>query len=136
MPDVELLATGEGDYRLHDPDALRAWMRDRRRRDFVDETTTAAEAVRRLVADGDYVSFDFSSFTRGPLVLIREIVRQRRQNLWDEGSGIEAVSVEMGVKPRVAAHVERLARPSARELGILRDEIDPTRSTIGSMARS
>ena len=69
---LELLATGEGDYRLHDPDALRAWMRDRKRRDFVDKTTTAAEAVRCLVADGDYVSFDFSSFTRGPLVLIFE----------------------------------------------------------------
>src|SRR5262249_58941031 len=42
----------------------------------------AADAVGRLVSDGDYVSFDFSSFTRGPLVLIREIVRQRRRNLW------------------------------------------------------
>ena len=49
MPDVELLATGEGDYRLHDPDALRAWMRDRSRRDFVDERTTAAEAVQKTV---------------------------------------------------------------------------------------
>ena len=102
MPDVELLATGEGDYRLHDPDALRAWMRDRKRRDFVDKTTTAAEAVRRLVADGDYVSFDFSSFTRGPLVLI----------------------------------FERLAPPSARELEILRDEIDPARTIIGRTAKS
>jgi glutaconate CoA-transferase subunit A len=82
MPEVELLATGEGDYRLHDPDSLRAWMRDRKRRDFVDKTTTAAEAMGRLVSDGDYVSFDFSSFTRGPLVLIREIIRQRRRHLW------------------------------------------------------
>jgi acyl CoA:acetate/3-ketoacid CoA transferase alpha subunit len=82
MPKLELLAAGEGDYRLHDPDDLRAWMRDRKRRDFVDKTTTAAQAVGRLVADGDYVSFDFSSFTRGPLVLIREIIRQRRRNLW------------------------------------------------------
>jgi acyl CoA:acetate/3-ketoacid CoA transferase alpha subunit len=82
MPEVELLATGEGDYRLHDPDALRAWMRDRKRRELVDKTTTAADAVGRLVADGDYVSFDFSSFTRGPLVLVREIIRQRRRNLW------------------------------------------------------
>jgi acyl CoA:acetate/3-ketoacid CoA transferase alpha subunit len=41
-----------------------------------------AEAVRRFVADGDYISFDFSSFTRGPLALIREIIRQRRRDLW------------------------------------------------------
>jgi acyl CoA:acetate/3-ketoacid CoA transferase alpha subunit len=38
--------------------------------------------VSRLVADGDYVSFDFSSYTRGPLVLVREIIRQRRRDLW------------------------------------------------------
>jgi glutaconate CoA-transferase subunit B len=53
-----------------------------------------------------------------------------------EGFAVEAVTAEMGVKPRVAAHVERLAPPSARELGILSDEIDPTRSTIGRTARS
>ena len=82
MSEIGLLAAGAGEYRLHDPDALRAWMRDHKRRDFVDKTTTAGEAVSRLVADGDYVSFDFSSFTRGPLVLIREIIRQRRRDLW------------------------------------------------------
>jgi acyl CoA:acetate/3-ketoacid CoA transferase alpha subunit len=80
LPDV--LAAGVGEYRLHDPDVLRAWMRDKKRREFVDKTTTAEAAVSRLVADGDYLSFDFSSYTRGPLVLIREIIRQRRRNLW------------------------------------------------------
>lgn len=82
MSAIELLASGVGEYRLQDPDALRAWMRDRKRREFVDKTTTARDAVARLVADGDYVSFDFSSYTRGPLVLIREIIRQRRRDLW------------------------------------------------------
>lgn len=82
MPEIELLASGIGEYRLHDPDALRAWMREQKRRDFVDKTMTAQEAVSRLVADGDYVSFDFSSYTRGPLALIREIIRQRRRDLW------------------------------------------------------
>jgi acyl CoA:acetate/3-ketoacid CoA transferase alpha subunit len=80
LPDV--LAAGVGEYRLHDPDVLRAWMRDKKRREFVDKTTSAEAAVSRLVADGDYLSFDFSSYTRGPLVLIREIIRQRRRNLW------------------------------------------------------
>jgi hypothetical protein len=58
MPEVELLATGEGDYRLHDPDALRARSRDRKRRGLADRTTTAADAVRRLVAAGAPVSPD------------------------------------------------------------------------------
>lgn len=79
---VALLAEGEGEFRFTDPDALRAWMRDRKRREFVDKTTTARDAVARLVADGDYVSFDFSSYTRGPQILIREIIRQRRRDLW------------------------------------------------------
>ena len=79
---LRLLAEGEGDFRLSDPDDLRAWMRDRKRREFVDKTATAREAVARLVADGDYISFDFSSYTRGPQILIREIIRQRRKDLW------------------------------------------------------
>jgi glutaconate CoA-transferase subunit A len=150
MPELELLVSGEGDYRFHDPDALRAWIRDRKRRDFVDETTTAADAESRLVGDGDYVSLDFSSSTRGPLVLIREIIRQRRRNLWYRakftllestlpvaaGACSEDVVAEMGVKPRVAATVERLASPSARELEILRDQIDPGRTVIGKTAKS
>lgn len=82
MPTVELLSSGSGEFRLQDPDELRAWMRDRKRREFVDKTATAQEAVARLVADGDYVSFDFSSYTRGPLALVREIIRQRRRRLW------------------------------------------------------
>ncbi len=79
---MDTLYEGVGEFRFTDPDAVRAWMRDRKRREFVDKTLSEAEAVRRFVADGDYVSFDFSSFTRGPLVLIREIIRQARRDLW------------------------------------------------------
>jgi glutaconate CoA-transferase subunit A len=67
LPSVEILSSGVGDFRLQDPDELRAWMRDRKGRDFVDKTATAQEAVARLVADGDYVSFDFSSFVRNTM---------------------------------------------------------------------
>ena len=79
---METLQEGAGEFRFTDPDAVRAWMRDHKRREFVDKTLADAEAVRRFVADGDYVSFDFSSFTRGPLALIREIIRQGRRDLW------------------------------------------------------
>ena len=51
MPETEFLATGEGEYRLHAPDALRAWMRDRKRRERVDKTTIPAEAVGRLLVE-------------------------------------------------------------------------------------
>lgn len=79
---MKLLFEGIGEYRLTDPDEIRAHMRDAKRRDFVDKTMTEREAVERFVEDGGYVSFDFSSFTRGPLCLIREIIRQRRRHLW------------------------------------------------------
>lgn len=79
---METLYEGVGEFRFTDPDAVRAWMRDHKRREFVDKTLSDAEAVRRFVADGDYISFDFSSFTRGPLMLVREIIRQGRRDLW------------------------------------------------------
>lgn len=79
---METLVEGIGEFRFTDPDEIRGWMRTHKRREFVDKTLSEAEAVRRFVADGDYVSFDFSSFTRGPLALIREIIRQGRRNLW------------------------------------------------------
>src|SRR3989337_2852077 len=79
---METLQEGAGEFRFTDPDAVRAVMRDHKRREFVDKTLTEADAVRRSVADGDYFSVDFSSFPRGPLALIREIIRQGRRNLW------------------------------------------------------
>ena len=79
---MNVIAAGAGEFRFTDPDEIRAWMRDHKSRRFVDKTVSEAEAVRRYVSDGDYVSFDFSSFTRGPLSLIREIIRQRRRDIW------------------------------------------------------
>lgn len=79
---MDVLFSGVGEYTVADPDELRGWMREHKRRDMVDKVMSEAEAVGRFVADGDYVSFDFSSFTRGPASLIREIIRQRKRNLW------------------------------------------------------
>lgn len=79
---MEVLESGIGKYRFTDPDEMRLWVQANKTRDFVDKTMMAREAVERFVKDGDYVSFDFSSFTRGSQVLIREIIRQRRRHLW------------------------------------------------------
>ncbi|MEE9173177.1 MAG: CoA transferase [candidate division NC10 bacterium] len=43
---------------------------------------TEHEAVSCFVEDGDYVAYDFSSLTRGPQALVREIIRQHKRNLW------------------------------------------------------
>ncbi|MCZ6479521.1 MAG: CoA transferase subunit A [candidate division NC10 bacterium] len=51
-------------------------------REPVEKLVTEDEAVSRCVADGDYVAYDFSSLTRGPQALVREIIRQHKRNLW------------------------------------------------------
>jgi hypothetical protein len=53
-----------------------------------------------------------------------------------DGLSIDQVVSEMRLKPRVAGQVERLAPPTARELEILREHIDPGRAVIGRTAKS
>ncbi len=48
-----------------------------------------------------------------------------------EGLSRDAVLAELELTPLVADRVETLAPPSARELAILREEIDPARTVIG-----
>lgn len=79
---MDVFQAGIGEFSVADPDELRAFMRTEKRRTLVDKVMPEAEAVRRYVQDGDYVSFDFSSFTRGPASLVREIIRQQKRHLW------------------------------------------------------
>ncbi len=114
---MNVLFSGEGEYRFMDPDDYREWVRENKTRDFVDKTMTEQEAVARFVHDGDYVSFDFSSFTRGPLALVREIIRQRRQHLWycAKFSLIEStLLVSAGVVDRIDVGFLGLGRALAR----------------------
>ncbi|MDQ7779990.1 MAG: CoA transferase [Planctomycetota bacterium] len=79
---MDVIMSGAGEVRLSDVDAAREWMRDNKSRAPVDKVMSEHEAVARFVHDGDYVSYDLSSMVRGPMSLEREIVRQRRKNLW------------------------------------------------------
>jgi glutaconate CoA-transferase subunit B len=51
-----------------------------------------------------------------------------------DGLRLEEVLDEMDVTPRVAPRLEILPPPTARELAILREEIDPARTIIGRTA--
>ena len=73
---------GEVEYRFEHPDDFRRHVRDRRSRKPEPKLRTAREAVSEFVADGDYIVYDFSSLTRGPQSLIREVIRQRKRDLW------------------------------------------------------
>ncbi len=73
---------GDIEYRFEHPDDFRRFVRDRKSRKAEPKLFSAREAVSAFVADGDYIVYDFSSLTRGPQSLIREVIRQRRKDLW------------------------------------------------------
>ena len=73
---------GDIEYRFEHPDDFRRFVRERKSRKAEPKLCPAKEAVSTFVADGDYIVYDFSSLTRGPQALIREIIRQRRKDLW------------------------------------------------------
>jgi len=79
---VETLLQGTAEIRFTHPDDFREWVRQHKRREMVEKLMTEREAISRYVADGDYIAYDFSSLTRGPQTLVREIIRQRRKDLW------------------------------------------------------
>ena len=79
---MEVIASGTGEFRMPDPDGLRAHVREHKDRRLVSKVMSEKEAVERFVHDGDYVSYDLNSAQRGPTALLREIIRQRKKDLW------------------------------------------------------
>ena len=79
---TKILTAGEGEFIKPDPDAARAWMRDHKSKELKSKVMDEKEAVSRYLHDGNYLSYDLSSMVRGPMALEREIVRQRKKNLW------------------------------------------------------
>ncbi|MDP2949723.1 MAG: CoA-transferase [Chloroflexota bacterium] len=79
---MEVLASGIGEYRQPDPDGFREYVRTHKERRLVSKVMTEQEAVSRFVQDGDYLAYDQNVAVRGPTSLFREIIRQRKKNLW------------------------------------------------------
>jgi acyl CoA:acetate/3-ketoacid CoA transferase alpha subunit len=77
-----LLAAGRGEFIAPDPDGFREYVRQHKDRRLVNKVISEQEAVRRFVSDGDYVAFDQNIAVRGPASLMREIIRQRKRDLW------------------------------------------------------
>ncbi len=73
---------GNVEYRFEHPDAFRSFVRDRKSRRPEPKLRSAKEAVSSFVSDGDYIVYDFSSLTRGPQALVREVIRQGKKDLW------------------------------------------------------
>lgn len=79
---MKVLASGTSLYHWIPPDDFREWVRIQKSREPEQKVMTEHEAISRFVADEDYIAYDFSSLTRGPQALVREMIRQRKRNLW------------------------------------------------------
>ncbi len=79
---IRILDEGTGEFKPPDPDGLRRFVRDQKDRRLVDKRMTEQEAISRFVHDGDYITYDTNVWRRGPSSLMREIIRQRKKNLW------------------------------------------------------
>jgi glutaconate CoA-transferase, subunit A len=79
---MRILEEGTAEFLKVDPDALRTHVRDHKPHQMVSKLMTHKDAVEKLVRDGDYLAYDCNYFQRGPSSLIREIVRQKKKNLW------------------------------------------------------
>ncbi len=98
---MRVLEDGKADYLKVDPDGYRAaWITNR----MASKLMTHKEAVERFVRDGDYLAYDCNYFQRGPSSLIREIIRQRKKQLWICGKFTYvacALLVESGCADRI-----------------------------------
>ena len=79
---MRILSEGQGDYLKPDPDGYREWVRDHKSRAMVSKLMTEKEAVQKFVQDGDYLVYECTYLQRGPSSLIREVIRQRKKDLW------------------------------------------------------
>src|SRR3990172_3232605 len=79
---LQVLASGVGEFLPPDPNGFREHVRKNKQRGFVSKVMTEREAVSRFVDDGDYVAYDVNMGRRGPTALLREIMRQRKRDLW------------------------------------------------------
>jgi glutaconate CoA-transferase, subunit A len=79
---IEILAKGHGELMgWQDPDENRSWVRENKPRGLIDKRMSVRQAVQKFVHDGDYIAFNGFGHIRVPMVLIYELVRQRKRNL-------------------------------------------------------
>ena len=79
---MSVLAAGSGVFKPPDPDGFRQHVREHKERRLVSKVMSEHEAIERFVQDGDYVSYDCNIWNRGPAALMRELIRQRKRDLW------------------------------------------------------
>jgi acyl CoA:acetate/3-ketoacid CoA transferase alpha subunit len=79
---MQVIESGRGEFQRPDPDGFRKYVRANKERRLADKVISEKDAVSRYVSDGDYVAYDQNVAIRGPASIFREIVRQRKKDLW------------------------------------------------------
>ena len=82
MTDLKVIAEGKGDYLKVDPDGYREYVRDHKNRAMESRLMSEKEAIEKYVSDGDYLVYECNYLQRGPSSLIRELIRQKKKDLW------------------------------------------------------
>ncbi len=79
---MEVISSGKGEFIAPDPDKFREWVRTHKSRELVSKVMSEHDAIAKFVSDGDSVVYDMNYAKRGPDALIREIIRQKKKDLW------------------------------------------------------
>ncbi len=79
---IEILDRGKAEIHFVSPDDFREFVKNKKNRGLRNKLMEEKEAVKKFVSNGDYIAYDFSSLTRGPQSLLREIIRQEKRRLW------------------------------------------------------
>jgi acyl CoA:acetate/3-ketoacid CoA transferase alpha subunit len=88
------LESGIGElFQPPDPDSFREWVHKRKNTKMVPKVMSEQEAIARFVKDGDYIGTELYGTVRGPMSLIRELVRQGRKHLRVAGQGIHEIDL-------------------------------------------
>ena len=82
VDEFELLKQGKGQLiGWHDPDEAREWVVSNKSRRPYDKRMSAEKAISHFVQDGDYIASGGFGHVRVSMVLVYEIVRQRKRDL-------------------------------------------------------
>ena len=84
---MRVLYRGEGELiGWHDPDEHREWVLKNKSKELKDKRMSAREAVSKFIHDGDFLAIGGFGHVRVPMILVYEIIRQRKRDLTLEAS--------------------------------------------------
>jgi len=86
---MEIIEEGIGELiQKPDVEGFRKFVKEKKKRGFIDKVMDEKEAVSQFVKDGDYIGVELYGTVRAPLSIVREIARQGKKHLKLAGQGL------------------------------------------------